>query len=75
MYDLPVITEVMDTDQGAEVANVVLLQVGACICRTLLLKEVGKSSSVMLKHGMMASIDVWLNAAGIFYLRNRQVIL
>lgn len=78
-YDLPVITEVMDTDQVADVAKTSdILQVGARNMQNFaLLKEVGKSHRpVMLKRGMMASIDEWLNAAEyILSQGNRQVIL
>ena len=78
-YDLPVITEVMDTDQVADVARTSdILQVGARNMQNFaLLKEVGKSHRpVMLKRGMMASIDEWLNAAEyILSQGNRQVIL
>ncbi len=78
-YDLPVITEVMDTDQVADVAKTAdILQVGARNMQNFaLLKEVGKSHRpVMLKRGMMASIDEWLNAAEyILSQGNRQVIL
>ena len=78
-YDLPVITEVMDTDQVAEVAKTAdILQVGARNMQNFaLLKEVGKSHRpVMLKRGLSASIDDWLNAAEyILSQGNRQVIL
>ena len=78
-YDLPVITEVMDTDQVVDVAKTAdILQVGARNMQNFaLLKEVGKSHRpVMLKRGMMASIDEWLNAAEyILSQGNRQVIL
>ena len=78
-YDLPVITEVMDTDHVADVAKTAdILQVGARNMQNFaLLKEVGKSHRpVMLKRGLSASIDDWLNAAEyILSQGNRQVIL
>ena len=78
-YDLPVITEVMDTDHVADVAKTAdILQVGARNMQNFaLLKEVGKSHRpVMLKRGLSASIDDWLNAAEyILSQGNRQVML
>ncbi|KAF0152933.1 MAG: phospho-2-dehydro-3-deoxyheptonate aldolase [Ignavibacteria bacterium] len=67
-YDMPVITEVMDTEQVSEVAKTAdILQIGA----------VGKTHRpVMLKRGLSASIDEWLNAAEYILAHgNRQVIL
>lgn len=78
-YDLPIITEVMDTDQVEEVAKSSdILQIGARNMQNFaLLKEVGKTHRpVMLKRGLSASIDEWLNAAEyILSQGNRQVIL
>jgi chorismate mutase/prephenate dehydratase len=78
-YELPVITEVMDTDQVEEVAkHSDILQIGARNMQNFaLLKEVGKTHKpVMLKRGLSASIDEWLNAAEyILSQGNRQVIL
>jgi chorismate mutase/prephenate dehydratase len=78
-YDLPVITEVLDTEHVVEVAKTAdILQVGARNMQNFaLLKEVGKSHRpIMLKRGLMASIDELLNAAEyILSQGNRQVIL
>lgn len=78
-YELPVITEVMDTDQVADVARASdILQIGARNMQNFaLLKEVGKTHRpIMLKRGLSASIDDWLNAAEyILSQGNRQVIL
>ncbi len=78
-YDLPVITEVLSIDQIEKVAEKSdILQIGARNMQNFsLLSEVGKSlRPVMLKRGMMASIDEFLNAAEYILARgNRQVIL
>lgn len=78
-YDMPVITEVMDTDQVSEVAKSAdILQIGARNMQNFaLLKEVGKTHRpVMLKRGLSASIEEWLNAAEYILAHgNRQVIL
>ncbi|NJD21238.1 MAG: 3-deoxy-7-phosphoheptulonate synthase [Melioribacter sp.] len=78
-YEMPVITEVLDTEHVVEVAKTAdILQVGARNMQNFaLLKEVGKSHRpVMLKRGLMASIDELLNAAEyILSQGNRQVIL
>ena len=78
-YEMPVITEVMDTEQVADVARVSdILQIGARNMQNFaLLKEVGKTHRpIMLKRGLSASIDDWLNAAEyILSQGNRQVIL
>lgn len=78
-YDLPIITEVMDTEQVEEVAKSSdILQIGARNMQNFaLLKEVGKTHRpIMLKRGLSASIDEWLNAAEyILSQGNRQVIL
>jgi chorismate mutase/prephenate dehydratase len=78
-YDMPVITEVMDTDQVPGVAKSAdILQIGARNMQNFaLLKEVGKTHRpVMLKRGLSASIEEWLNAAEYILAHgNRQVIL
>ncbi|TSA30671.1 MAG: 3-deoxy-7-phosphoheptulonate synthase [Ignavibacteriales bacterium] len=78
-YEMPVITEVLDTEHVVEVAKTAdILQVGARNMQNFaLLKEVGKSHRpVMLKRGLMASIDELLNAAEyILSQGNRQVML
>jgi len=78
-YDLPVITEVMDTEFLDEVAKSSdIIQIGARNMQNFaLLKDVGKTHKpVMLKRGLSASIDEWLNAAEyILSQGNRQVIL
>ena len=78
-YDLPIITEVLSVDQVEKVAEKSdILQVGARNMQNFsLLSEVGKSfRPVMLKRGLMASIEELLNAAEYILARgNRQVIL
>jgi chorismate mutase/prephenate dehydratase len=78
-YDLPVITELMDSEFIDEVAKLSdIIQIGARNMQNFaLLKEVGKTHRpVMLKRGLSASIDEWLNAAEyILSQGNRQVIL
>jgi chorismate mutase/prephenate dehydratase len=78
-YDMPIITEVMDTDQVEAVAKSSdIIQIGARNMQNFaLLKEVGKTHRpIMLKRGLSASIDEWLNAAEyILSQGNRQVIL
>lgn len=78
-FDLPVITEVMSVDQVEKVAEKSdILQIGARNMQNFsLLSEVGKSMRpVLLKRGMMSSIDELLNAAEYILARgNRQVIL
>ncbi|MFA3782398.1 bifunctional 3-deoxy-7-phosphoheptulonate synthase/chorismate mutase [Melioribacteraceae bacterium 4301-Me] len=78
-YDIPVVTEVLDTEHVTEVAKYAdILQVGARNMQNFaLLKEVGKTHKpVLLKRGMMASIEELLNAAEyILSQGNRQVIL
>ena len=78
-YDLPVITEVLSIDQIEKVAEKSdILQVGARNMQNFsLLSEIGKSiRPVMLKRGMMSSIDEFLNAAEYILAKgNRQVIL
>jgi chorismate mutase/prephenate dehydratase len=78
-YDMPVITEVMDTEHVIEVAKTSdILQIGARNMQNFaLLKEVGKvHRPVLLKRGLMSSIDEWLNSAEYILAQgNRQVIL
>ncbi|MBE0539461.1 MAG: bifunctional 3-deoxy-7-phosphoheptulonate synthase/chorismate mutase [Ignavibacterium sp.] len=78
-YDLPIITEVLSVEQVEKVAEKSdILQIGARNMQNFsLLSEVGKSfRPVMLKRGLMASIDELLNAAEYILARgNRQVIL
>jgi chorismate mutase/prephenate dehydratase len=78
-YGLPIITEVMrpaDVERVARQADV--LQIGARNMQNFsLLKEIGRvDRPVMLKRGMMASIDEWLAAAEYILAHgNQQVIL
>lgn len=78
-YDLPIITEVLSIDQVEKVAaKSDILQIGARNMQNFsLLSEVGKSfRPVLLKRGLMASIEEFLNAAEYILARgNRQVIL
>ena len=76
---MPVVTEVMDTKQVELVASYAdLVQVGSRNMQNFpLLKEVGMCGKpVMLKRGMMATIEEFLNAAEyILHHGNDQVIL
>jgi 3-deoxy-7-phosphoheptulonate synthase len=78
-YGLPIVTEVMhpaDLERVARKADVI--QLGARNMQNFsLLKEVGRiDRPVMLKRGMMASIDEWLAAAEYILAHgNQQVIL
>jgi chorismate mutase/prephenate dehydratase len=78
-YDLPIITEVLSIDHIEKVAEKSdILQIGARNMQNFsLLSEVGRSlRPVMLKRGLMASIEELLNAAEYILARgNRQVIL
>ena len=78
-YGLPIITEVLAPEQAIRVAKQSdILQVGARNMQNFpLLKEVGKvHRPVMLKRGMMSSLDELLNAAEYILAQgNRQVIL
>jgi chorismate mutase/prephenate dehydratase len=78
-YELPIITEVLTNEQVHKVAeHADILQVGARNMQNFaLLSEVGKSfRPVMLKRGMMSSLDELLNAAEYILARgNRQVFL
>ncbi|MFH0733326.1 MAG: bifunctional 3-deoxy-7-phosphoheptulonate synthase/chorismate mutase [bacterium] len=79
IYDMPIITEVLAPEQVTEVAKYSdIIQVGARNMQNFsLLKEVGRTyRPVLLKRGMMSSIDELLNAAEyILSQGNRQVIL
>lgn len=78
-YNIPIVTEVMDTRQVELVAEYSdLIQVGSRNMQNFpLLKEVGKSKKpILLKRGMMATIEEFLNAAEyILSQGNQQVIL
>lgn len=78
-FELPIITEVLSIDQIDKVAEKAdILQIGARNMQNFsLLSAVGKSfRPVMLKRGLMASIEELLNAAEYILARgNRQVIL
>lgn len=78
-YDLPVITEVLAPEQVQAVAKQSdIIQIGARNMQNFsLLKEAGKiHRPVLLKRGMMSSIDELLNAAEYILANgNRQVIL
>jgi len=77
--DIPVITEVMSTDDFDEVeASADILQIGARNMQNYnLLKRAGQSKRpILLKRGMSATIDEWLNAAEYIMAEgNSQVIL
>jgi chorismate mutase/prephenate dehydratase len=78
-FDLPIVTEVLhpaDVEKVARKADV--LQLGARNMQNFaLLKEVGRvDRPVLLKRGMMASIDEWLAAAEYILAQgNQQVVL
>ncbi len=76
---MPIITEVMHpADVAGVAAQADVLQIGARNMQNFaLLQEVGRCQRpVMLKRGMMASIDEWLSAAEYILARgNQQVIL
>jgi chorismate mutase/prephenate dehydratase len=78
-YELPIITEVLSPEDVKEVAkHTDILQIGARNMQNFtLLSEAGRSHRpVMLKRGLMASIDELLHAAEyILSQGNRQVIL
>lgn len=64
--DIPVITEVMSTDDFDEVeASADIIQIGARNMQNFhLLKRAGRSNKpILLKRGLSATIDEWLNAA------------
>jgi 3-deoxy-7-phosphoheptulonate synthase len=65
-YDLKVVSEVMDArDIEAAVDTIDIIQIGSRnMYNYTLLKEVGKTNKkVMLKRGISATIEEWLNAA------------
>lgn len=65
-YDLPVVSEVMDTREVALMENYVdMLQIGSRNMQNYrLLREVGKGTKpVLLKRGMAATLEDWLMAA------------
>ena len=78
-YGLPVVTEVLDSDHvEAVAAEADMLQIGARNMQNFaLLKAVGRTDRpVMLKRGMVATIDEWLHAAEYILAQgNRQVVL
>ncbi|MCK5447756.1 MAG: 3-deoxy-7-phosphoheptulonate synthase, partial [Gemmatimonadetes bacterium] len=78
-YGLPVVTEVLHpSDVGPVAEKADVLQVGARNMQNFsLLKEIGRSHrAVVLKRGMMSSVDEWLSAAEyILSHGNQQVIL
>jgi chorismate mutase/prephenate dehydratase len=78
-FDLPIVTEVLHpADVEAVAAKAHVLQVGARnMANFALLKEIGRvDRPVMLKRGLMASIDEWLAAAEyILAAGNQQVFL
>ncbi len=78
-YDLPIITEALAPEQVQTIAKQSdIIQIGARNMQNFaLLKEAGKvHRPVLLKRGMMSSIDELLNAAEYILAQgNRQVIL
>ena len=78
-YGLPVVTEVLRPDDVARVSRLAdMLQIGARNMQNFpLLEEVGKvDRPVLLKRGMMSSIDEWLSAAEYILAKgNRRVVL
>ncbi|KAB3535271.1 3-deoxy-7-phosphoheptulonate synthase [Alkaliphilus pronyensis] len=65
-YDLPIVSEVMDTREVEMVCKYVdIIQVGSRNMQNFsLLREVGKvKKPILLKRGMAASLEDWLNAA------------
>lgn len=78
-FDLPVVTEVMHPEDIKPVAELVdMIQIGARNMQNFsLLKEAGKvDCPIMLKRGLMASIDEWLSAAEYLLAHgNAQVLL
>ncbi|MDP3314035.1 3-deoxy-7-phosphoheptulonate synthase [Lutibacter sp.] len=76
---LPIVTEVMDTRQLELVASYAdMIQIGSRNMQNFpLLKEAGKCGKpVLLKRGLMATIEEFLNAAEyILYQGNNQVVL
>ena len=62
---LPIVTEIMNTEHVPLFADVDMIQVGARNMQNFeLLKEAGRAGiPVLLKRGLSATIDEWLNAA------------
>lgn len=79
LFGLPVVTEVLHPNDVFELAKMSdVIQIGARNMQNFaLLKEVGKiNKPVILKRGLMATIDEWLSAAEyILAAGNQQVIL
>lgn len=79
MYDLPIITELLSVEQLEEVVELSdIIQIGARNMQNFsLLKEVGRTNKpVLLKRGLMSSIEELLNATEyILAGGNRQVML
>lgn len=79
IYELPVISEVMDTRDVEMVSKYVdILQIGSRNMQNFsLLKEVGKTNKpILLKRGMTATIEDWLMAAEyVAYEGNSDIIL
>jgi chorismate mutase/prephenate dehydratase len=74
---LPIVTEVMHpSDVGPVAERAQVLQIGARNMQNFsLLKEVGKvDRPVMLKRGLMSSIDEWLNAAEYVLSQGNQMV-
>jgi len=78
-YDLPIVSEVMDTRDVEMVFKYVdILQIGSRNMQNFsLLKEVGKTNKpILLKRGMTATIEDWLMAAEyVAYEGNSNIIL
>lgn len=78
-FGMPVVTEVMESSEIRRVSEIAdMIQIGARNMQNFpLLKEAGKiNKPVMLKRGLNATIDEWLNAAEyILSEGNMQVIL
>ncbi len=78
-YGLPIVTEVLHPADAEKVARQAdMLQIGARNMQNFaLLKQVGKvDRPILLKRGMMASIDEWLAAAEYILAHgNQQVVL
>lgn len=78
-FEIPVVTELMDTKDLKKVSrHCDIIQIGSRNMQNFsLLKAVGKAENpVMLKRGMNATIDEWLNAAEYIMLGgNENVIL
>jgi chorismate mutase/prephenate dehydratase len=75
---LPIVTEVMHPrDIGAVAEKAHMIQIGARNMQNFsLLREVGQvHRPVMLKRGMMSSIDEWLNAAEYILAQGNQMVL